>query len=311
VTRRFPLLMAEAGADGGAGAGAGADTGTGAAGATPWTETMFEDAALRTSPTFARYKSADDFARGHLELERKFGERPQGLQVPGQDATPEAVQAFRTALGVPQTPDKYTTTAPTMPDGMPQMAPEAFQGFLAEAHKAGMTDAQLAPIVQWYAQYSAQQWQAFQEGEGAQRQAGYEQLKQHWGAMADHNIAVAMEGLRREFGDTGWVETMVAKDADGRPQLLGNVPQFVQMAYELARLKGHDRFVPGGAHGATSAQDAQERINRARGELREGRMTPADFQAVQQRYGPLAYGSQRDGLQVGAFTGIDLREEER
>lgn len=274
----------------------------------PWHSTL-TDEGLRTDPELTRYKTVEDLAKAHKELSG----RPAGLQVPGKDARPEDWQAFYKQLpGYPAAPDKYGVKPPEMPEGAPNLPPEAFAGFLQVAHSKGLTDAQVSAMVEWWQGYNAEQWQSLGQSQQQQQSQGYDALRKTWGPLTDRNLTIATEGLRREFGPEGlgWLDAAMGKDASGAPQLLGNHPQLIQMAYELAMAKGHDRFVPGGRTGVGSPQEAQERIAQGRADLREGRISPSDFDALQLRYGPLAY-SPRNGedIRVGVLTGVDFGDE--
>ena len=125
-------------------------------------------------------------------------------------------------------------------------------------------------------------------------------------------MAVALEGLAREYGpDLSWADAVLSKGAEGQVNLMGNQPQFLKMALELAKVKGHARFVPGGAGGPASVQAAQDQLSQARIDLREGKINESDFNRMQERLGPLIYGGDGDGLQMNSITAIDVQDDER
>ena len=87
----------------------------------------FGDATLQQSPSLQRYKSADDLGNAYLRLEQKLGQRP--LDIPGQDAAPEAWQAFWKQLpDYPESDEKYTAQLPQLPEGL-DVGPALFTGF--------------------------------------------------------------------------------------------------------------------------------------------------------------------------------------
>ena len=273
----------------------------------PW-YTNLADEALRENPALTRYKSVDDFAKGHLELEKTLGERT-GITPPGDDATPEQMAEFYKQLpGYPESHDKYEVEPPAAPEGM-GIGEADFGSFLQTMHQSGATKQTVDAAVRWFESYNAGLIDQLEKADDAAANSATEALKAEWGANYDYRMNVALEGLAREYGDLSWADAIISTGQDGQKNLMGNHPQFLKMAYELAVMKGHDRYVVGGRGGPASIQEAQERLSQGRRDLSAGTITESDFNRLQEQLGPLVYGSQNDGLDMAPMTAIDVQSE--
>lgn len=171
--RLMMFLNADAGAGSGgagdAGAGAGAGQGQGAAGgaagagvgegasASPWHLTEkgeFADGWLDRLPKdfeadkqiLGQYKSPEAIAKALVHTKKMSGKLGEAIFMPGKDATPEEVAAFRAKMGVPEAADKY----PTAIEGL-KLDEAQMKEFAGIAHKAGLTPAQFKDLVSFEA----------------------------------------------------------------------------------------------------------------------------------------------------------------
>lgn len=117
-------LLGGAAADtgGGEGGGGAADTGGGfeggeGGGAVAWLDGLSADPGEGDAPSNRDYiqakgfKDADGLVKAYREAERAIHAKG-AITVPGADAKPEAIAAFRTAIGVPDKADGYEVKAP-------------------------------------------------------------------------------------------------------------------------------------------------------------------------------------------------------
>src|SRR3990172_11892156 len=83
---------------------------------TDWRAALPAD--LQADKSLEQFKGKDwaevgpTLAKGYVETKKMVG---GSLKVPKEDATPEEQAAFYTALGRPETPDKYETKVPELP----------------------------------------------------------------------------------------------------------------------------------------------------------------------------------------------------
>ena len=258
----------------------------------------FGDTTLQQSASLQRYKSADDLGKAYLSLEQKLGQRP--LEVPGSEAAPEAWQAFWKQLpGYPETDDKYQAQLPQLPEGL-EVDPALFTGFRKGAHAKGMTDAQLKYVLDFYGEHlvAAPYLKQVQQQE-AEGQATMRALTQKYGSTASQTVlATAREYIRREYGEDGaFLGTLVTKDGEARA--LGNIPEFIEMAYRLGLSKGYNQYVQGdGSGGLLSLGGAEAELKQAEQRYLKKELTAQEYNAAVARLQPLITAA-RSAQQTG------------
>lgn len=258
----------------------------------------FQDATLQQSPSLQRYKSADDLGKAYLSLEQKMGTRP--LEVPGTDSPPDAWQAFWKQLpDYPETDDKYTAQMPQMPQGL-DVSPELLQSFRKGAHARGLTNKQLEYVLGFYGEhlvnkpYLEGQQRLEAEGEATKRA-----LTQKYGTGAAQTVlTTAREYIRRTYGDdTAFLGTLVTKEGEARA--LGNIPEFIEMAYQLGLAKGYNQYVQGdGTGGMLSLAQAQAEMQEAERRYLRKELDAQQYNATLQRLQPLITAA-RQAQQAG------------
>lgn len=258
----------------------------------------FADATLQQSASLQRYQTADDLGKAYLSLEQKLGQRP--LEIPGEQAAPEAWQAFWKQLpGYPESDDKYQAQLPQLPEGL-EVDPALFTGFRKGAHAKGMTDAQLKYVLDFYGEHLvAQPYLQQQQQQEAEGQATMRALTQKYGTQASQTVlATAREYIRREYGEAAaFLGTLVTKDGEARA--LGNIPEFIEMAYRLGLAKGYNQYVQGdGAGGLLSLGGAEAELKRAEEQYLKKEISDRDYNAAVHRLQPLITAA-RQAQQTG------------
>lgn len=175
------------------------------------------------------------------ELFEKYLEQESRLEgaivAPGEDATEEDLAAYRSAIGVPDTPDGYQLTAP---DGIAQ---EATDLFAKRAHEAGLTTQQAADFLQLNSQ-------AYSEAVAAQQaetQKNVAELKKEWGGEYDAKLEAAQRVVKQIGGEAALEEF---RKAD-----IGASPAIVRFVARVAELVAEDAATSGGG----PAGDGQSR----------------------------------------------------
>lgn len=114
--------------------------------------------ALRGDKTLARYATLPEAARALIDQHKALSERATvGLKVPDATSTPEAIAAWRTAIGVPKAPSDYEIAG----EGLD---PKTVDDFRAFAHKAGMPAAMAKDLAGWYVESERARLDAAQQG---------------------------------------------------------------------------------------------------------------------------------------------------
>jgi len=272
--------------------------------AVPWTHQL-ANADLHANPALTRYNDLDAFVTGHLELDKSQGGK---VSYPGEEATSEDWQAFYKAVpGFPETSAGYNVAAPEMPESV-RMTDQEMNSALDGFHALGLTSAQVQGTLGLLANANTMRFQGQQADDQTHIDTAYDDLSKlpGWGPHTDRNLAIANEGLRREFGDNqAWLNTLVRVGEDGKVQPLRNIPQFIQMAHQFGMMKGHGRFVPGGVN-AQSGEAAKAAISQAHTDRRAGKISDQQLNEVISQHGPLAYADDTDDVSYvrgGASSG--------
>lgn len=194
-----------------------------------------QDGQAVTVPDFIhdKFKGAENpieaQARAYLDAQKLIGQRQQ-IKPPGPDAKPEEIKAWRTSLGVPETPDAYGLKKPDkLPEGVDWNEEDA-KGFQTLAHEIGLTPAQVAKLTEYDLTRSGKQVEGskakMESYLGEQRTA----LKTEWGDKFENNKERAV---------------MAAKllGLDPNDAELGNSAKMIKALYEASKLIQEDKFV--------------------------------------------------------------------
>jgi hypothetical protein len=169
----------------------------------------------------SKYKSFDDFARAHLELEQAKGTT---VRIPDASASDEDKAAFWAKLGVPDKPEAYALEQPELPAGLTydQGYTDAYRQKAAELH---LTADQAKILYQWANEQTASSFTAEmkrQEEAALVAKADAKRavdetvrsLKAEWGSAFDTELAhttrfvadmdAKVPGLKADLDRTGF-----------------------------------------------------------------------------------------------------------
>lgn len=184
---------------------------------------------------FGKFKTLDDAAKAHKELEKGFHSR---VAIPGENATKEERDAFFAKMGRPDTADGYGVEIPA---DNPNEA-EVFRSLTSTAHDLGLSKGQMAGLLDWAkaqgGDYQAKAEQARIANEEAFAKQSQSQLMSRWGGDYEKNVDAANRAGVRLFGEEKFNELVHKYDAKGNK--IGSNPDVVEMLYEIGRKVGED-----------------------------------------------------------------------
>jgi len=205
------------------------------------TKDLKGDQAFQTLAS--KFKSFDEMAKAHLELEKRLGSE---VRVPGTDASEEELAAYRKAIGVPESPDKYVF------DDLPELPPgysyddASLNDYKAMAHKMNLTPEQAQGLARWQNEKLA----------AGMKQA--EEAKAIAAADARRAKESLVTSLRRELGsgfdsELDHAVRFVSKydalipglKADLDRTGFGDSPSGIRLMMQLAKLTADDDIVDG------------------------------------------------------------------
>lgn len=256
---------APAGAGGAGGAGAGAGGGAPAAGGggaanssqfwSGWAapeqkETRDWIANKNYADPFTLAKSAHQFERDAAALRASKG---YPVDKPGADGKvvrdENAWRAWNTAVGVPESPDKYEIP---VPDNNPY---PQFKQYMAEAfHQAGVPAAMATQLAKGYESAVGRMETQIREQENTASQQALAELEHSWGAQYQERIALAQRGqawLSKEVGGLNEIQMRTLESVLG-------TAKFMSAMWKIGAGNTEGRFAGGDGGGTRFAGGASE-----------------------------------------------------
>lgn len=251
-----PLTMTTAsdGADDGGGAGGGAGGG-GEGGAVPAFYEAFTDESLKTSPSVQGFKSAEELAKGFVNLEKRFGIDPaRRIDLPADPADAAGMRAVYAKLGLPEKPDGYGFAL----DDKATDADKAFLGRATEAlHAAGLPVGMAKGVFEFWQGEAAAAATAQAAAADEARAAGEASLKQTWGqAYPQRTKEIGL--LLNKYFDPAIVAELTADKLGNHPQLALGLGKLVEAMAEPGVAGGGSDEGAGGERAMTPAQATAE-----------------------------------------------------
>jgi hypothetical protein len=184
------------GGDGGSGDGGGGSGGDGGAGEAAWLEHFSAEGGDAENPSnrdwlkAKGFKTLDDLAKSYREAEHTIRNGGK-LTIPGADAKPEEIAAFRKAIGVPDKVDDY---AFEMPEGVTEeLLDMPLLGSIKEkAFEAGVPAAGFKSLVEGVIQQQLDAIEASRTAENGSR----DELFKEWGGQKDAKMADVQNAMR-------------------------------------------------------------------------------------------------------------------
>ena len=175
-----------------------------------------------------------DVARAYIDTVKSLEGR---IKVPGPDSSDEEKIAFRTARGVPETPDKYELQMPMLPDGM-KVSEDMVKWFKGLAHQSELTNSAANVVLRAYVQRMIQQHYSNQDTLKKARDEATAKQKETWGDNYNQKHDAAMRAVR-QFGGEGF-ESFLAEST------YGNDPRMIEFCANIGELLQEDGSIKGG-----------------------------------------------------------------
>lgn len=176
------------------------------------------------------YKDFAGMVKSHVNLVGLLGREPR---VPAKDAPPDQWTQFYSALGRPDTPDKYQVPIPEGDDA-PTIDPEYVDGFRKIAHEIGLTQSQAHKLAEWDFGFIAKHADDLAVEIAGVTERAERELKRELGNAYDNKLRAATK-VFEDFGGKdllNWMETSGA----------GSNPHLIRMAIKVADAMSEDRL---------------------------------------------------------------------
>lgn len=152
-----------------------------------WRDTLPDD--LKSDKSLESFKDVPALAKSYIATKAMVGSKPV---IPGPEAKPEEIAAYRKAIGVPETTAGYKLKAHEIM-AHPEWSREAQDAFVGQAHAAGLTNDQLNTVVGWYADFISK---TAKDNQRLETEAKVE-LRTEWGVNYDTFMGAANRGISR------------------------------------------------------------------------------------------------------------------
>lgn len=199
-----------------------------------WRTGITDEAARKEAE---RSQTLNDFAVRMADMRKTISKSIQPLRANAKD---EDVAAYRKAIGVPDTPDKYEFKMPEeFPEGLlDDKEVEAKVGeFSKLAHAANIPAAAYGNIMEWYFNEIAAMESAKIKADETFAEETKNVLKDQWGAQYDRELAYSKKGEAFAFGkDLEAFRSLETKDG----KFVGDHPVVVAALNKIGRATSED-----------------------------------------------------------------------
>lgn len=203
---------------------------------------------LKSEKTLERFKDEASLAQSYLEIKKW---QDGAIKIPGKDAKPEEIAAYREKLGIPKTAAEYKIEVPADAPPGTVIDPQRFAHYAPAFHRLGLTNEQVQGIAEW-----AMTEQKNTQGQQAEQFAGeLDKLAAEWGEAVFNRRAANVQALVRRYASPETVEFL---NKSG----LTNHPGLFQMLHPIAQQFVEDGIVePTGDSATTDLASVDSRID--------------------------------------------------
>lgn len=218
-----------------------------------------KDAQERASKWLKTRASLPDLLKAGLGADSKISELTAQLKgtvrLPGKDAKPEEIAAYRKAVGVPESADKYAVYRPEGYEPT-EVDQEVEKTFLESVHAAGLSQPQVDAVLKTHYLIQAQQQKAMETRAREAGERAEEELRIEYGRDYKANLNLANRYIAEMFGPDMGEDAASAHGFLGRRfadgSCLGEDVGFVKGLVRLAKAWADDGAVlMGDLDGAT------------------------------------------------------------
>lgn len=209
-----------------------------------WTAQVKKDALIddlkgkATLTDFVRH-----YAGTKAELEKLKAEAGARVKIPGDDATEEELNAYRAAVGVPESPAKYDLKTGRLPAGV-TVDEETTAKYKKLAHGMGLTPKQAQALFEFDIKRQGEDYQAYLNLRKESAQEAMNELKKTYGEKYEEKLSHALRIVAKLGGD----ELKSELEASG----LGNNKQLINFMVKVSENYSEDGIIVGSVGGSNT-----------------------------------------------------------
>lgn len=232
----------------------------------------------------SKYADPSLFTKSVLSLQTKLSEGGK-IKLPGENATPEELAEYRTAMGIPESADKYQiTAAPAKGYEVSEADTKAIGDLKTEIHDLVAKGAKPEQIVNYaiqkYYDVAAQNIITVEERAADAAYQGEQENRALWGDNYDKNIGWAIAGAKHFFPGTDQeFDALMGTKLDSGHALFDH-PVIQRIFAQIGLEHAEDPFVASMRSKGGSAFDPQKRIAEIQGWRSGTAQQRADYAAA-------------------------------
>lgn len=183
---------------------------------------------VKEHPSIKRYKSTEELAKGHIELEKKIGLK--GVLVPSEGSSDQVKTDFFKAIGRPDTSDLYANPSlENLHEGVKSTSEQDLKAFKDKAFEIGLSSGQFNALYDWYLKLQSQRLTDYDKTLEDEKNQAATTLRQKLGAKYDESLALA-NGLIKKFGSEALMEE------------IGSNPDAIEFLIKIGSLLSEDKL---------------------------------------------------------------------
>ncbi len=189
---------------------------------------------IRGEAAFKDFKSVEDLAQSYLGQGRLLGvPKDRLLTLPATPEDAEGWKAVHLKLGMPEKPEGYQLSKPTLPEGL--KLDEKLQGsFTKAAHELGISNKQADGLFKWWNAAMGEQHTALTTADKTALANAGTALRGEWGQAYDDRIALAKGAINHYSSELKLGDGVMAEiDKFGIGNLPGMAKIFAHVGEQL------------------------------------------------------------------------------
>jgi hypothetical protein len=213
----------EGGGEGGGQGGQGGQGDGGGGGGGGGTGAFYEGFApeIKDHPSVKRYKSVEELAKGHIELEKRIGLK--GVLIPSDTSSDEVKNEFYKAIGRPDTADGYPDPVlDNLHEGVKSISATDMKAFKEKAFELGISAKAAQGILDWHLGLSSQRLTDWDTEQKTSRDKAITALRSKWGNSYEQKSALA-NGLLKKCGSEELFNSLRDNPNPAMMEFLANV----------------------------------------------------------------------------------------
>ncbi len=186
---------------------------------------------VKDHPSITRYKSVEELAKGHLELEKTIGLK--GTLIPTENSSDEVKNKYFKDIGRPDLADGYgNPVVDGLHEGVKNIADVDIKAYKEKAFELGFSAKQAQGMIEWHLGVASQRLTDYDKTLQDESNAASTVLRAKWAGTYDERLALS-NGLITKFG---------GEKADALMTKFGSDPDSIEFLHSIGSQLSEDKL---------------------------------------------------------------------